>query len=187
MIENKTIARPYAQAVFDLADENGTLDQWSQFLNIASNFLSDATITFFLSKPTLSKKQKFDLLIDFFNSIEDENVIFGNQDLFGSNFLKLLIESNRMTAINEISEQFDALKLKAEKNVEVIVTSASPLSSIQQESIAQSLKIRLNCNVIMQTDIDKSLIGGVVIRAGDIVIDGSLRTSLEQLNNVMTI
>ena len=53
MIENKTIARPYAQAVFDLADENGTLDQWSQFLNIASNVLSDATITFFLSKPTL--------------------------------------------------------------------------------------------------------------------------------------
>ena len=92
-----------------------------------------------------------------------------------------------MTAINEISEQFDVLKLKAEKKVEGIVTSASPLSSIQQESIARSLKKRLNCNVIMQTDIDKSLIGGVVIRAGDIVIDGSLRTSLEQLNNVLTI
>ena len=88
MIENKTIARPYAQAVFELADENGTLDQWSRFLNIASNVLSDATITFFLSKPTLSKKQKFDLLIDLFNSIEAENVIFGGQDLFGSNFFK---------------------------------------------------------------------------------------------------
>ena len=85
----------------------------------------------------------------------------------------------------EIAEHFEALKAEIENTVDVTVTSAAPLSAEQQKSVAAALKERLGRDVTLSTEIDENLIGGAVIRAGDVVIDGSLRTRLEGLSNAL--
>jgi len=97
----------------------------------------------------------------------------------------LLLENKRSKVLPEIAEHFDALKADIENSVEATVTSAAPLSQAQQDEIASALKKRLGRDVSIATAIDKNLIGGAVIRAGDVVIDGSLRARLEGLANAL--
>ncbi len=103
----------------------------------------------------------------------------------GTNFLKLLLENGRVAVLPEIAEHFDALKAEVENSVDAVVTSAAPLSKEQEQDIASSLKKRLGREVRLSTEIDENLIGGAVIRAGDVVIDGSLRARLEGLANAL--
>jgi F-type H+-transporting ATPase subunit delta len=99
--------------------------------------------------------------------------------------LKLLLEYGRVNVLPEIAEHFDALKAAVENTVDVTVTSAAPMSAEQQAIIAAALKERLGSNVTLSTEIDENLIGGAVIRAGDVVIDGSLRARLTSLTNAL--
>ena len=102
-----------------------------------------------------------------------------------TNFLKLLLEYGRVDVLPEISDRFDALKADVENTVDVTVTSATELSSAQVTEIESALKSRLGRDVILSTVIDENLIGGAVIRAGDVVIDGSVRARLEGLSNAL--
>jgi F-type H+-transporting ATPase subunit delta len=179
MADNNTIARPYAQAVFELADESGDLATWSEALDVAGRLLADGQVTAYLADPAFSNEQRFEFLTGLFDKAGAK--VLGGMDKRGTNFLKLLLEYGRVAVLPEISTHFEALKAEIENIVEVTVTSASPVSRKQQDTIANALRERLGRDVNIEMEIDENLIGGAVIRAGDVVIDGSLRARLEGL------
>ena len=179
MADNNTVARPYAQAVFDVANEGGTLAAWSESLDVAGQLLADDGLLEYLGTPELSDEQRLEFLTGLF-ARAGAGVLDGSDDK-GGNFLKLLLENARIAVLPEISAQFEAHKAKIENTVDAVVTSASPLSEEQQAGIAKSLKERLGRDVNVSSEVDENLIGGAVIRAGDVVIDGSLRARLEGL------
>ena len=186
MADNNTIARPYAQAIFDLAQENNALDLWADGLEVAKSILADGAVIEFLSKPELLRKQKLDFICDLFSAFEQQSSLFLGEDKLATNFLKLLIENDRVSILPDVAEHFNVLKSNVENSVDVTVTSAVPLDEDQKIAISEALKKRFSREIHMQTEIDETLIGGAIIRAGDVVIDGSLRSGLSGLANVLT-
>ena len=183
MADNNTIARPYAQAVFELAHAAGTLAGWSESLGIAGQLTADGQVAKFLGDPALTDAQREEFLIGLFGEAGAKLLDGSNEH--GRNFLKLLVENGRAGVLPEIAQHFEALKADVENTVDVVVTSASPLSDEQQKAIASALQARLGREVRLATEIDENLIGGAVIRAGDVVIDGSLRAGLDGLTNAL--
>ncbi|MBT8082569.1 MAG: F0F1 ATP synthase subunit delta [Gammaproteobacteria bacterium] len=186
MADYKTVARPYAQAVFEVAQENDALDELSTSLAAAKALLEDGQIVAFLAAPTLSDDERLAFLQGLFADAVGEGSVFGGADKHGTNFLRLLLENDRVPALAEIADQFEALKAKIENAVDAVITSAAPLSEARQKEMVESLKARLGRDIRVTTEIDENLIGGAVIRAGDVVIDGSLRARLEGLANALT-
>ena len=184
MADNNTVARPYAQAIFEIADGAGLLAEWSESLAIAAQLLGDRGLADYLQDPAFNDRQRLDFLTGLFDKAGSAKLAGG--DAKGTNFLKLLIENDRVAVLPEIAEHFDALKAKVENSVDAVVTSAVALSERQLEEVAGSLKARLGRDVRITTEIDETLIGGAVIRAGDVVIDGTLRARLEGLANALT-
>jgi F-type H+-transporting ATPase subunit delta len=182
--DNNTIARPYAQAIFEIADSAGALAEWSESLGTAGQLLGDRELVDYLADPAFSDQRRLEFLCGLFEKAGSMKL--AGVDRHGKNFLKLLIENDRVGALPEISAHFDALKAKVENSVDAVVTSAVALSDAQLNDIAASLSKRLNREVRITTEIDETLIGGAVIRAGDVVIDGSLRARLEGLANALT-
>ena len=185
MADKNTIARPYAEAIFELASETDALEELSESLKVAKELLGDGQIGKFLANPTLTDKERLSFLSDLFASTAGKKSVFAGSSKHGTNFLKLLIENGRVTVLPEISEHFEELKARVENTVDVTVTSAVPLSAAQQKAVAAALKDRLGRDINLATEIDENLIGGAVIRAGDVVIDGSLRSRLEGLSNAL--
>jgi F-type H+-transporting ATPase subunit delta len=183
--DNNTIARPYAEAAFEIANDNGELGAWSAALEMAGAMLADGQVATFLANPSLSADQRLEFLRDLFKAAGKDGALFAGKDDKGSNFLKLLLEYGRVNVLPEISGHFEALKADVENTVDVIITSAAPMSEAQENLIAKALKKRLGRDVRIETKIDESLIGGAVIRAGDVVIDGSLRARLSSLSNAL--
>ena len=185
MADNNTIARPYAEAVFEVANEAGDLSGWSAALETAAALLADGQVAKFLATPSLTGDQRLEFLHDLFEASGKDGSLFAGKNDKGSNFLKLLLEYGRVAVLPEIAEHFDALKADIENTVDVTITSAAPISAAQQKVIAKALKERLGRDVRIETYIDETLIGGAVIRAGDVVIDGSLRSRLSSLSNAL--
>ena len=185
MADNNTIARPYARAAFELANEAGDLGKWSDALAGAALLLDDGQAAKFLDKPSLTADQRLAFLSDLFGSAGKEAQLLAGKNAQGSNFVKLLLEYGRISVLPEISEHFETLKAEVENSVDVTVTSASPLSAARKKEITTALKARLGRDVRLETEIDENLIGGAVIRAGDVVIDGSVRSRLEGLANTL--
>jgi F-type H+-transporting ATPase subunit delta len=185
MADNHTIARPYAQAAFEIASESKGLDKWSEALAVAKDLLRDGQVTKFLANPKLTDDERLSFLTDLFASAGGKTSILAGSNKHGTNFLKLLLEYERVAVLPEIADHFDALKANVENTIDVTVTSASPLSAAQQKAITKALKVRLGREVNLETEIDENLIGGAVISAGDVVIDGSLRSRLEGLSNAL--
>ncbi|MCH6548338.1 MAG: F0F1 ATP synthase subunit delta [Proteobacteria bacterium] len=185
MADNHTIARPYAQATFEFANESNGLAKWSEALGVARDLLGDGQVTKFLGNPALTDDERLSFLTDLFASAGGKSSILAGGNKQGTNFLKLLLEYRRVSVLPEIADHFDALKAEVENTIDVIVTSAAPLSAAQQKTIAKALTDRLGREVNLKTEINENLIGGAVIRAGDVVIDGSLRSRLEGLANVL--
>jgi F-type H+-transporting ATPase subunit delta len=183
--DNNTIARPYASAAFELASDRGDLANWSAALIAAKELLADGQVVRFLSRPALTDGQKLGLLTDLFSAIGGEASILAGGNEQGENFLKLLLEYGRVAVLPEISDHFEVRKANIENTVDVTVTSAAPMSAAQQEAVTAALSGRLGRSVRLETEIDETLIGGAVIRAGDVVIDGSLRSRLEGLANAL--
>ncbi|MDH3362137.1 MAG: F0F1 ATP synthase subunit delta [Gammaproteobacteria bacterium] len=184
MADNNTIARPYARAIFEIAEGAGALADWSESLAVAGQLLGDRDLVEYLGDPDLSDERRFEFLSGLFDNAGSR--LLAGDDKKGSNFLKLLIENDRVGVLPEISEHFEALKAEVENSVDAVVTSAVALSEQQLAEIADSLKKRLGRDIRITTKIDETLIGGAVIRAGDVVIDGSLRARLDGLANALT-
>jgi F-type H+-transporting ATPase subunit delta len=184
MADNQTLARPYAQAVFELATESGDLAAWSESLDVAAQLLADGQVVEYLGDPEFSDEQRLEFLTGLFAKAGADKLAGGDKK--GTNFLKLLLEYRRVAVLPEITALFDTLKAKVENIVDVMVTSASPISEGQQETISRALRERLGREIKLSTEIDENLIGGAVIKAGDVVIDGSLRARLEGLATALT-
>ena len=167
-----TVARPYAQAAFDEAQKLGDLKSWSDMLHTAAEAttLEDMRAVINSTKVTTSQLSK--LMIDVCGSKLKQTE---------QNFLKLLVENKRLVVLPEILEMYEALRAEAEKSVDVTVTSAFDLNEVQKQKIITALKASLGREIKLNCETDHALLGGVVIRAGDKVIDGSARTRLSEL------
>ncbi|MDH3439207.1 MAG: F0F1 ATP synthase subunit delta [Gammaproteobacteria bacterium] len=185
MADNNTIARPYARAVFRVARENNALAEVAASLDAGRQILADGQVTRFLANPSLSDEQRLEFLTNLFARAAGKDSVFAGSSDHGVNFLKLLLEYGRVNVLPEIADRFDALKADVENTLDVTVTSATALSAPQQKEIEAALKSRLGRDVNLSTEIDEGLIGGAVVRAGDVVIDGSLRARLESLSNAL--
>ncbi|MCK9502757.1 MAG: F0F1 ATP synthase subunit delta [Porticoccaceae bacterium] len=172
MAELSTLARPYAKAVFEYAQASGNLEQWSAVLAVLSAVVSEATMQKLLGSPELTTQQQAATLSDVCaESLDDK----------GRNLVQLLAENRRLQLLPFIREQFDALKLQRQQSVDVELISAQPLDQGQQDKLAQALARKLERSINITTSVDESLLGGVLIRAGDTVIDGSIRGRLTKL------
>lgn len=171
MADNSTIARPYAKAVFELAHADGTLEQWGSLLGAISGAVDDQVLAL-LGDPRVGSAQVAQVIIDALGDRVDGS---------GRNFIRLLAENDRVGVLPEITERYEALRAEAERTVDVSVTSAAPMSEQHQQQLAASLQRRLGREVRLHCDVDESLIGGAVVRAGDLVIDSSLRARLQKL------
>lgn len=185
MAEKHTIARPYAEAVFELAREAGALDAWSEALALAGDLMADGQVAGFLASPSLSDDERLQFVTGLASSA-GRSGLFDGGDRYGTNFLKLLIENDRIDVLPEIAAHFETLKAETENVVDVTVTSAAPLDDSQKQAISNALRERLGREIRLETELDEDLIGGAVIRAGDVVIDGSLRARLEGLASALT-
>ncbi len=184
MADNKTVARPYAQAVFEMANASGQLDEWAGALDTARELLEDGRVIEYLSNPAFTDARRLEFLTGLF---ADAGVdLFAGSNVRGRNFLRLALENDRLAALPDMAEHFEKLKAEVENVVDVTVTSAAELSDSQRQTIAAALRERLGRNVKVETEIDSNLIGGAVVRAGDVVIDGSLRARLQGLANALT-
>ncbi|VAW92867.1 ATP synthase delta chain [hydrothermal vent metagenome] len=173
MAEISTIARPYAEAVFELAQAGGTLKAWSEMLQTLALITADPDMQALIGNTSVDKAKLAGLILDITGKATDEQ---------GRNLVKLLAENRRLGALGEIAVQFETLKAEAEQTIEAEIVSASEVSKEQQQKIADKLKARLGRDVSLKCTIDESLMGGAVIKAGDMVIDGSVRTQLEKLS-----
>ncbi|MEO1596629.1 MAG: F0F1 ATP synthase subunit delta [Pseudomonadota bacterium] len=179
MADKITLARPYAQAVFDIASAGGGLAGWSAALAAAGAVVSDASMAALVDDPRVSDDELLTLLQSVLGSVPGGTVLAGAGD--GANLLRLLIENCRLPILPEISVRFDALKDEAENAVDVTIVSATPLDAGKQGEIVSALGARLGRKINATTAVDPDLIGGAVIRAGDFVIDGSVRAQLTRL------
>ena len=172
MAEVSTIARPYAKAVFEHAVEKGQLDQWSEMLASLSALTAEPQVKSLLDNPAVSDTRKAEVLIDLAGLTETESV---------RNFIQALSDHKRLNAINAICQAYEALKAQLQQQVDVEVISAFDLSDAQAEALSKALASKLDRQVNLTSKTDQSLIGGVVIRAGDLVIDGSVKGRIEKM------
>lgn len=177
MAENSTIARPYAQAIFDLAAAKKQLPQWSEKLALASAVAQDSGMQSVIGNPHLSEAQLVDLFL---------GVCGDKFDKPAKNLIKILVENGRVTVLPEITELYEAYRAEAEKTVQAEVISAFPVTSAQETAIKKALKKRLGREVELVCTTDNTLVGGAIIRAGDMVIDGSVTAQLEKLTHALT-
>ncbi len=172
MSDFTTIARPYAKAVYDTAHETGTLDLWSDALANLANVVSDSQMSKLLDDPESGKNQKGELIIQILGDKLNEQQ---------QNLVKLMAENGRLKLMPDVVEQFEVARAKAENKIEAEVISAFELSAKQTGELVNTLKNKLGCEVTLTTTIDESLIGGVIIKAGDTIIDASMKSQLDSL------
>jgi len=175
MSQSLTIARPYARAVFALAREQHRLPQWSSMLGFAARAVADPQVQPLLGNPTISAQALVDVVVP-----------QGDVDPLFTQFLSVLAENRRLAALPEIAGLFDAMRAEDEKVVKATITSATPLEDADVAKLRASLVKRFGREVEVKTAVDASLIGGAVIDAGDVVIDGSLKTKLARLGAALT-
>jgi F-type H+-transporting ATPase subunit delta len=176
-MERTTLARPYAEAVFRLARERRALAQWSEMLRLAAAVACDPQMNRLIDNPRVPRAR----FVEFFLDVVGKKV-----DADGGNFIRLLAENRRVQLLPEIAALFEELRAGAEARVEAEVISATAVGAEQLKAIAAALKKRLGLDVSLATRIDPSLVGGIVIRAGDLVIDGSVRGKLQALATHLT-
>lgn len=176
MAEKTTIARPYAEAIFELAKQKGELKGWSEKMELLSDIASNDDMAMVIANPDMGEH-----VVALFQDIAGDKL-----DASGLNLVKLCAENGRLDVLPEVAAIFEEFKAEEESTVVAEVTSAIALNDEQKSNIAAALKKRLERDVTIVETVDDSLIGGVIIRAGDLVIDGSAANRLETLGNALT-
>ena len=176
MSEAITTARPYAQAAFEEAQKLGDLRGWSGMLLSLAEVVSHPDVRAVVTSPRVLKAQIDKLM---------EGLLGSQAKLQQHNFVRILVDNQRLLLLPEIVALFEVLRAEAEKTVNVVVDSAFELSAAQQEKIISSLKARMGREIKLICKVNKELLGGVVIRAGDKVIDGSARTRIGEMANAL--
>jgi F-type H+-transporting ATPase subunit delta len=175
MSELTTVARPYAKAAFDFAVEKQTVAQWQEMLVFAGAVAQDASIKEIL-KGAYSASKLAEIFIGVCGEQIDEN---------GQNLIRVLAENKRLSALPDVATLFNQYKAEFDKEIEVDVTSAIKLTKTQQTSISAALEKRLSRKVNLICNVDKTIVAGLIIKAGDTVIDGSIQTKLNRLADAL--
>lgn len=177
MRHNAAIARPYARAAFAQAQQEGRPAQWTAMLETLSLIASDRMMRLLLHDPRLNRQRLLRLVLD---------ICGDGLSPTETNFIRILIDAGRLSNAAKIFELFEERRADAEGVVEISVITAYPLADEQKQRIAAAMAEKLGKQVSMVSEVDRSLIGGAVIRAGDSVIDASIRGRLRELNNMLT-
>ncbi|MEP4890691.1 MAG: F0F1 ATP synthase subunit delta [Aliiglaciecola sp.] len=175
MSELTTVARPYAKAAFDYAVEKQAVPHWQEMLEFAGEVADNEEMTNILSSAMAAEK-----LAELFNSVCGEQLNEAGQNLIG-----VLAENGRLKALPDIALLFNQYKAEFDKEIDVEVTSAVELSDKQLSEISASLETRLARKVKLNCNVDTAIVAGVIIKAGDTVIDGSVRSKLHRLSDVL--
>ena len=177
MADRLTIARPYARAAFEEARKNGALAPWSEALQAAALVVKDLRVATLLDDPRVTPAELAQLV---------DGIAAGSLGEQGANFVRTLADNRRLGYLPEIAELFATFKDEAEGVADVTVTSAAALDQAQRDKIAAALGRRLKRKVRLHCETDPALIGGAILRSGDLVIDGSLRTRLNRIAYELT-
>lgn len=175
MSDSITIARPYAKAIFEHALKAKKLQAWSNYLQGLASLVMDSNAFDFLTNPATTIQQHSDLLTVVTGSLPKEDLTFL------SNFIETLAHNKRLLVLPEVLTLYEVMRAEQEKTLTVNVAAYSALSTAQQKDLVSSLSKRLQREVTLNIIIDKALLGGAVINAGDLVIDGSVRGKLNKL------
>ena len=176
MAEPSTVARPYAEAAFKLADEAGALAKWSEMLAALAQVGQDARVRGAVADPNLSDAQVAGLFI---------SILAGKLSGDAENFVRVLAQNGRLELLPQMREQFEALRNEREGVVEAEVQSAFELSEAQLADLVQRLEKKTGRKVRTHVSVDRELIGGVKVVLGDKVIDGSARAQLSALETAL--
>ena len=176
MSEQISLARPYAKAVFELARDAGEYAQWSDQLELLAMIAQDAAMIEVINNPEVSEQQLAELIIDVGGDQLSEQ---------GRNLIKLLAHNDRLTAVADINQQFLVLRDNAEQVIEAQLITASEVDEAQKQNIETALSSRLGKKIKLEASIDETLIGGAIVRAGDWVVDGSVKAQLQDLVSVI--
>jgi F-type H+-transporting ATPase subunit delta len=171
MSELTTIARPYAKAAFEFAVEKGAVDSWNEMLVFASEVAKNEQVAQFLASSASAEKQA-----EVFNHVCAEQI-----NEYGQNLVKVMAENGRLVALPAVASLFAEFKAEYDKEIEVDVVSATELAAEQQAKLAAALEKRFARKVKLNCSVDANAVGGLVIKAGDTVIDGSVRGKLNRL------
>jgi F-type H+-transporting ATPase subunit delta len=181
MSDFETIARPYAKAIFELASEEGSLVAWLDRLTTAAAIADDAGMQTMLDMPSMLPSEHVELFLSVYTGIDGAEKASAEF----KNFIGLLAENGRLSALSAIAAAYEILKQEADGKVEVQVTSAQALTQKQKDEIAKSMTKKLGKEVSITSDVDETLIAGAIIRAGDLVIDGSVLARLDKLSTAL--
>ena len=177
MADQSNLARPYAQALFELAREQGDLAAWSGQLDLLASIAADSGLRAMINNPNVSPEQVESLIMD----VAGE----GLSDA-GRNLVRLLVRNGRVEALPDIARGYAERRAEAERTIEAEMVTATPINEQQQQQFAAALQGKLGRAVKLDFSVDEELIGGAVIRAGDMVIDGSVKSQLSQLVNAIS-
>ena len=177
MSELTTAARPYARAVFEMAQDGGALNEWSTQLASLSQVIASEDSAALLNNPRLTQDQKISVITDAIGQSANDG---------SKNLLRVLGENNRFVLLPEITRLYEEMKAQAQGAIEAEVTSAMEITEAQQNAIAAALQKRLGREVKLVTKIDPNLMGGAVVRAGDLVIDGSIQSRLKEMKAALS-
>ncbi|MYH90885.1 MAG: F0F1 ATP synthase subunit delta [Gammaproteobacteria bacterium] len=172
MADLSNLARPYAQAACELAEDAGDLAAWGDRLDFLSSIAADPTMDQLLKNPDFGADRQVDLIL---------HVAGDRLDADGANLVRLLVRNGRVNALPAIAALYAEMRAQAERVVEADMITAAAIDEDQQAAFSDALQSRLGRHVKLNFSVDESLIGGAVIRAGDWVIDGSVKAQLEQL------
>ena len=177
MAERATIARPYAKAAFEYAREANAFAAWSQALARLTEIVADPRVAELTKSPQWSAPDVANLITDIAGTSLDAGM---------QNFVRVLAENHRLLLLPEIAAHYEEFRSAVENTVDVEVVSAVKLDAAQSDKLSAALAKRLKRNVRMKNSVDSTLLGGAVLRAGDLVIDGSLKGRLERLATELT-
>jgi len=176
--EKTTIARPYAEAIFARAKETEQEDLWSDMLAFLDAVVRSPEMSGLIANPKLSRDQIQELMLEIGGGRLNEE---------GANLVRLLVRNDRLAIVPQITDLYEALKRENQGKLQVKIRSAYVLDKAHEKDLAEALKARLGRDIEISSEKDPTLIGGVIIRAGDLVIDGSVRGQLHKLANELNI
>ncbi|TQV88609.1 F0F1 ATP synthase subunit delta [Aliikangiella coralliicola] len=178
MAELTTLARPYAKAAFEHALEAKRLAEWSDMLGFAASVISDESMQQLLTSPHFTKEDQRDAMLKVCQDKLDDK---------GTNFIKLLARNGRLLALPEIEVLFNFLRSEFEKTIDAQITSATELNEQQITQLKEKLAAKLGRQIEVSVDVDAELLGGLIIQAEDLVIDGSVRGKLAKLSDTLNV
>ena len=176
-MELSTIAKPYAQAIFEIAEKNDSLSEWSELLSTASAIMADNASQAFIASPGTSKDQKIDLICTLLEKATSREL--SKQE---SALINIVLNNGRTDAFGSISSAFDSAVSNANQSKSFQVVSAFELTEAEEKAIVEDLTSKHKTTVTVDSVVDETLKGGVIIKEGDKVIDTSIKAKVDALS-----